>query len=478
MLRLVGFAASLLALSPLVNGDMMYTKNSPVLQVTTKTYDTLIRQSNGTSIVEFYAPWCGHCQNLKPAYEKAAKNLEGLAKVAAVNCNEDENKQLCGTMEIKGFPTLKIVKPGNKYGRPIVEEYQGPRTAKGIVDAVIGKIPNHVKRIEDDGLEKFLTSDGDRAKALLFSDKGTISALLKSLAVDFLDVIDIGQVRKGAEQAAERFGITKFPTLVLIPAEGMETMTYNGEMKKADMVAFLSRAAPPNPQPIPGQKNPASPKKSKSSSSSKSAKSAFKESSASQQSAQASESAATPIEVLEDPTTPIGSPGPAVTPTEIPIQVPLEAKFIPTLSTQEELVSACLQPKSGNCILVLHPSQADVEAVADEATSQALSSLAEIADSYKKRGSKIFPFYAVPESNEASKTVRAALGLSDELEVIALNMKRGWYKKYSGTSYSAGDVSGFVDNIKLGEFSKEKLPEGFFATKVEEPAAQSGHEEL
>lgn len=60
--------------------------------------------------MEFYAPWCGHCKTLKPAFEKAAQNLEGLAQVAAMNCDDDQNKELCAAMGVKGFPTLKTVR--------------------------------------------------------------------------------------------------------------------------------------------------------------------------------------------------------------------------------------------------------------------------------------------------------------------------------------------------------------------------------
>ena len=114
---IIAAAASLL-LAPSTLAAGLYTKGSPVLQLTSKDFDSNINRSNHTSIVEFYAPWCGHCQSLKPAFEKAAKSLSGLVKVAAVNCDEEANKPLCGQMGVQGFPTLKIVRPGKKAASP------------------------------------------------------------------------------------------------------------------------------------------------------------------------------------------------------------------------------------------------------------------------------------------------------------------------------------------------------------------------
>ena len=59
-------------------------------------------------IVEFYAPWCGHCKSLAPEWQKAAKELNGIARVAAVDC--DAHKELASKYDVKGFPSIKVCK--------------------------------------------------------------------------------------------------------------------------------------------------------------------------------------------------------------------------------------------------------------------------------------------------------------------------------------------------------------------------------
>jgi len=379
-------------------------------------------------------------------------------------------------MGVEGFPTLKIVKPGSKPGRPVVEDYRGPRSAKAIVDTVIDKIPNHVKRLQSVGLDEWLADGATQAKAILFTEKGTTAALIKALAVDFLGSISFAQVRSKEKAAVEQYGITDFPSIVLLPGNGQEPIVYDGEMKKEPLVAFFSRIASPNPDPAP--KKPKQPKASKNAKSaapsSPTASSAFSRASQAHKASDHDKFTGEASTVILNDDTPTESPLPIVESDETPM-VPDMIPALPMLSTPAELAEACLAPRRGNCILVLLPRGTGPEAVLPGSAVHALTGLAEISHRFNKRKAKIFPFFGVPADNDAANTIRDDLKLvsDQDLEVIAVNVKRGWWKRYTGEDYDLVSLESFVDEIKLGEGSKQKLPPGFAGVK---PQGDAGAE--
>ncbi|XP_047322378.1 protein disulfide-isomerase-like [Impatiens glandulifera] len=102
-------------------------------------------------VVEFYAPWCGHCKSLAPEYEKAASVLSShdpAIVLAKLDASDEANKELGTKFGIQGFPTIKILRNGGKNS----QEYKGPREADGIVDYLkrqLGPASSEIKSAQD-----------------------------------------------------------------------------------------------------------------------------------------------------------------------------------------------------------------------------------------------------------------------------------------------------------------------------------------
>ncbi len=102
---------------------------SDVITLTAENFDDLVLGSTDHWLVEFYAPWCGHCKNLAPEWEEAAHKLAGSVKLGALDATAHQS--LGQKYGIKGFPTIKLFAAGKK-GPPV--DYQGARDAPAIVE--------------------------------------------------------------------------------------------------------------------------------------------------------------------------------------------------------------------------------------------------------------------------------------------------------------------------------------------------------
>ncbi|MBN3308912.1 PDIA3 isomerase, partial [Amia calva] len=140
---------------------------SDVLEFTDDDFDSRIVEHD-MILVEFFAPWCGHCKRLAPEYEAAATRLKGIVSLAKVDCTANSN--VCNKFGVSGYPTLKIFRDGEDAGA-----YDGPRTADGIVSHLkkqAGPASVEIKTAAE--LEKYI-GDRDASVVGFFADGSSMS---------------------------------------------------------------------------------------------------------------------------------------------------------------------------------------------------------------------------------------------------------------------------------------------------------------
>jgi len=121
-----------------------------VMTLKSSNFDDVVAKSERV-LVEFYAPWCGHCKALEPEYKQAAEQMkaEGLSTVLA-KVDATEESQVAGRYDVSGYPTLIYFVGGKQ-----VQKYEGERTTKGIKAWLTKREKPDVQTISKEDQTKF-----------------------------------------------------------------------------------------------------------------------------------------------------------------------------------------------------------------------------------------------------------------------------------------------------------------------------------
>lgn len=91
-------------LEPHVKSEPLPDNSGPLKTAVAKNFDEVVINNDKDTLVEFYAPWCGHCKKLMPVYEQVAEALKD-EDVAIVKMDATAN-DVPANFEVRGFPTL------------------------------------------------------------------------------------------------------------------------------------------------------------------------------------------------------------------------------------------------------------------------------------------------------------------------------------------------------------------------------------
>ncbi|KAB8073914.1 thioredoxin-like protein [Aspergillus leporis] len=231
------------------------TAASAVVDLIPKNFDKVILKSGKPALVEFFAPWCGHCKNLAPVYEELGQVFAHAEdKVTIGKVDADEHRDLGKKFGIQGFPTLKWFdgtsdKPVDYNGGRDLESLTAFITEKtGIKPRGPKKEPSQVEMLTDSTFKTTIGGDKDVLVAFTAPWCGHCKSLAptwETLAKDFalepnVVIAKVDAEAENAKATAKEQGVTGYPTIKFFPKGSKEGIPYSGARSEEALIEFLN----------------------------------------------------------------------------------------------------------------------------------------------------------------------------------------------------------------------------------------------
>jgi len=206
------------------------TKDEGVLVLTVANFAKAV-EDNEFVLVEFYAPWCGHCKALAPEYVKAAAKLVDQGseiKLAKVDATEEGS--LAEEHGVRGYPTLKFF----RNGKPV--EYNGGRQADDIVNWLLKKTGPPAKALASVEDAKAFAAEKPVVIIGYFKDQASDDAKQFIAAASATDDFPFGITSE--EAVATEYGLSAEGVVLLKDFDEGKNI-FDGELKEEAITAFV-----------------------------------------------------------------------------------------------------------------------------------------------------------------------------------------------------------------------------------------------
>ncbi|KAG8084763.1 hypothetical protein GUJ93_ZPchr0010g10131 [Zizania palustris] len=222
-----------------------------VVALTESTFEKEVGQDRG-ALVEFYAPWCGHCKKLAPEYEKLGASFKKAKSVLIAKVDCDEHKTVCSKYGVSGYPTIQWFPKGSLEPK----KYEGERAAEALAEFVnteaatnvkIAAVPSSVVVLTQETFDSVVL---DESKDVLVEFYAPWCGHCKHLAPIYEKLASAYKLDEGVVIAnldadkhtdlAEKYGVSGFPTLKFFPKGNKAGEDYDGGRDLDDFVKFIN----------------------------------------------------------------------------------------------------------------------------------------------------------------------------------------------------------------------------------------------
>ncbi|OXB61189.1 hypothetical protein ASZ78_007175 [Callipepla squamata] len=208
--------ALLAAALPAARPRSLYSPDDPLELLSADTAERRLLGSPSAWAVEFFASWCGHCIHFAPTWRALAEDVREwrpAVMLAALDCADEANQQVCADFGITGFPTLKFFRAFSKKAEDGIRIAHPAATVADLRRAIITNLeqsgdawPPACPPLEPARDSHPISQRGDRFQ----------------VALDLLQYenVAVRRVLSSEEELVEQFGVTTFPSAYLLLRNG------------------------------------------------------------------------------------------------------------------------------------------------------------------------------------------------------------------------------------------------------------------
>ncbi|KAL7156071.1 hypothetical protein ABFS83_03G118500 [Erythranthe nasuta] len=195
-------------------------------------------------LVDFYAPWCGHCKRLAPELDKAAPILAGLnPPVVVAKVDADKYRKIGSEHDIDGYPTLKVFMHG------VPTEYNGPRKADLLIQFLTKFVAPAVTNLSSDSaIKSFIESAG--VNFPVFIGFGLNESMISNMAAKYKKKAWFSVANDFSEDIMSLYDFDKVPALAAIHPAYNEQSIFYGPFEEKFLEDYIKQSLIPLVLPI------------------------------------------------------------------------------------------------------------------------------------------------------------------------------------------------------------------------------------